>query len=115
MKYVNDVLAQDPNNFDALVYKSLLYMSQHHFADGLTVAQQAQKINPYNAYIYGLMVDGNVEMGHYDSAVKYADKMVSIRPDLTSYSRISYLREIFGDYKGAIDAMSAGSRSRRSR
>ena len=105
MKYINDALTQDPNNFDALVYKSLIYMSQHHFADGLTVAHQAQQVNPYNAYIYGLLVDGNVEMGSYDSAVKYADKMVSIRPDLTSYSRVSYLREIFGDYKGSIDAM----------
>ena len=105
MKYINDALVQDPNNFDALVYKSLIYMSQHHFADGLTVAKQAAQVNPYNAYIYGLMVDGNVEMGSYDSAIKYADKMVSIRPDLTSYSRVSYVREIFGDYKGAIDAM----------
>lgn len=105
MKYVNIVLAQNPNNFDALVYKSLLYMSQHHFADGLVVAHQAQQINPYNAYIYGLLVDGNVEMGSYDSAVQFADKMVSVRPDLTSYSRVSYLREIFGDYKGAIEAM----------
>jgi tetratricopeptide (TPR) repeat protein len=31
--------------------------------------------------------------------------MVSVRPDLTSYSRVSYLREIFGDYSGAIKAM----------
>ena len=105
MKYVNVVLNQDPNNFDALVYKSLIYMSQHHFADGLAVAHQAQQVNPYNAYIYGLLVDGNVEMGKYDSAIVNADKMVSIRPDLTSYSRVSYLREIYGDYKGAIDAM----------
>jgi hypothetical protein len=39
-------------------------------------------------------VDGNVEMGNYDSAVAFADKMVALRPDLTSYSRVSYLREI---------------------
>jgi len=31
--------------------------------------------------------------------------MVSIRPDMRSYSRISYLREIHGDYPGAINAM----------
>ena len=80
-------------------------MSQHHFADGLVTAQQARAINPYNAYIYGLLVDGNVEMGRYDSAIVYADKMVSVRPDLTSYSRISYLREIRGDYAGSIKAM----------
>jgi tetratricopeptide (TPR) repeat protein len=31
--------------------------------------------------------------------------MESVRPDIRSYSRISYLREIYGDYKGAIEAM----------
>lgn len=30
---------------------------------------------------------------------------MSIRPDLRSYSRISYLREIYGDLDGAIEAM----------
>jgi tetratricopeptide (TPR) repeat protein len=85
--------------------KALLYMSQHHFSDGLAVAEHAQKINPYNAFVYGILVDGNVEMGNYAKAVEYADKMVSIRPDLRSYSRISYLREIHGDNEGAIEAM----------
>lgn len=105
MKYINRVLTIEPENFYGLVFKSLIYLSQHHFAEGLNIAYKAKEINPANAYVYGLLVDGNVEMGHYDSAVKYADKMVSIRPDLTSYSRVSYLREIFGDYPGSIKAM----------
>ncbi len=105
MKYVNNVLKISPKDFNALVFKSLIFMSQHHFQDGLNAAYEAQSVNPYNAYVYGLLVDGHVEMGHYDSAVIYSDKMVSIRPDLTSYSRVSYLREIYGNYEGAIDAM----------
>lgn len=105
MKYVNNILKVDSANFNALVYKSLIFLSQHHFAEGLAAAQNAQKVNPYNAYVYGLMVDGYVEMGQYDSAVANADRMVAIRPDLTSYSRVSYLREIFGNYKASIDAM----------
>jgi tetratricopeptide (TPR) repeat protein len=105
LKYVNDVLKKDSTNFDALTLKSLVYLSQHHFSDGLAIAVKAQQINPYNAFIYGILVDGNVEMGNYDSAVSNSDKMVSIRPDLRSYSRISYLREIYGDYPGAIQAM----------
>ncbi len=105
MRHVGNVLKNDPNNFTALVFKSLIYLSQHHFADGLATAHKAQQINPYNNFVYGLLVDGNVEMGNYDSAVIYADKMVAVRPDLTSYSRVSYLREIFGDYKGSIQAM----------
>jgi tetratricopeptide (TPR) repeat protein len=105
MKYVNNVLKTDPTNFDALTFKALIYLSQHHFADGLAIAEKAKEINPYNAFIYGMVVDGNVEMGNYDSAVANSDRMVSIRPDLRSYSRISYLREIYGDYPGAIEAM----------
>jgi tetratricopeptide (TPR) repeat protein len=105
MKTANDVLKMDSTNFEALVFKSLIYLSQHHFADGLAAAQKAKQVNPYNAYVYGLMVDGYVEMGHYDSAIQCADQMVTIRPDLSSYSRLSYLREIHGDYTGAIQAM----------
>ncbi|GAC1426548.1 MAG: hypothetical protein NVS1B13_11510 [Flavisolibacter sp.] len=105
MKYVNQVLTKEPLNFTGLIFKSLIYLSQHHFAEGLDFAQQAQKVNPYNAYVYGLLVDGSVEMGNYTAAVENSDKMVSIRPDLRSYSRISYLREIHGDYPGAIEAM----------
>ena len=105
MKYINNVLDNEPDNFQALTLKSLLYMSQHHFADGLAIAEKAQKLNPYNGLIYGLLVDGNVEMGNYGEAVKNSDSMVSIRPDIRSYARISYLREIYGDYPGAIEAM----------
>jgi tetratricopeptide (TPR) repeat protein len=105
MKYVNEVLAKDPQNFEALVFKSLLYLSQHHFADGLALAEKAKEVNQYNAFVYGILVDGNVEMGNYAQAINDADKMVSIRPDMRSYSRISYLREIHGDYPGAIEAM----------
>jgi len=105
LTYVDNALAQDTANFEALILKSLLYLSQHHFADGLALAEKAKAANPYNAYVYGIAVDGNVEMGNYDSAVADADKMLSIRPDLRSYSRASYLREIYGDYPGAIEAM----------
>jgi tetratricopeptide (TPR) repeat protein len=99
------VLQLEPENFDALCLKSLVELSQHHFNEGLKTAIKAQKINPYNSFVYGLLVDGSVETGNYKAAVDYSDKMVSIRPDIRSYSRISYLREIHGDHRGAIEAM----------
>lgn len=105
MHYINNILSAQPKNFEALTLKSLLYLSQHHFADGLATATEARNINPYNAFVYGILVDGHVEMGNYDSAVMSAEKMMSIRPDLRSYARASYLREIYGDYPGAIEAM----------
>lgn len=105
MKYVNEVLEKEPTNFEALTFKSLIYLSQHHFAEGLGMVEKARDANPYNAFVHGIIVDGHVEMGNYKAAIDAADKMTSIRPDIRSYSRISYLREIHGDYPGAIEAM----------
>jgi tetratricopeptide (TPR) repeat protein len=105
MRCVDEVLKQEAKNFEALTFKAMILLSQHHFEEGLAVAEQAKQINPYNSFVYGLLVDANVELGHYEEAVACADKMVSIRPDNRSYSRIAYLREIHGDLNGAIDAM----------
>jgi tetratricopeptide (TPR) repeat protein len=105
MFYIDEVLAKDPSNFEALLYKAVVQLSQHDFAKAIETADKAKNINPYNAFVYGILVDGYVEMGEYDSAVVNSDRMISIRPDLRSYSRISYLREIHGDIPGAIEAM----------
>lgn len=105
LHYINKVLAIEPTHFEATMQKALVQLSQHHFEDGLNTAEKARQINPYNAFIYGILVDANVEMGRYDSAVAAADKMLSIRPDLRSYARSSYLREIYGDNPGAVEAM----------
>jgi tetratricopeptide (TPR) repeat protein len=111
LKLLNQILATETNNFDALCAKATALLSQHHFQDGADVAHKALIINPNNAFVYGILCDANLELGDYDTAVKMADKMVSIRPDIRSYTRISYLREIFGDYKGAIAAMQLATKS----
>ena len=91
--------------FRALSTKAGVELSLHEFAKAKKTGEQAVALNPYNAAIYGVLVDANVELGDYETAVQMADKMVSIRPDLRSYSRVSYLREIHGDVDGAIEAM----------
>ncbi len=106
---IDGVLAETSNNPDyhflALSLKATVLLSLHQFNEALEVGKQAIALNNYNAYIYGVLVDANVELGNYKEAVKMSDKMVSIRPDLRSYSRISYLREIHGEVDGAIEAM----------
>jgi tetratricopeptide (TPR) repeat protein len=105
MKCVNDVLKRNENNFEALSLKAMILLSEHHFAEALATAKKAVNINPYNAFVYGTLVDSYVEMGNYKAAVENLEKMISIRPDMRSYARVSYLREIHGDYPGAIEAM----------
>jgi tetratricopeptide (TPR) repeat protein len=101
---LDDVLQNEPKNFDALCCKATVLLSQHHFSDALIVANKALPLNPNSAFIYGLMCDANVELGNYPEAVKMCDKMISVRPDIRSYARVSYLREIHGDLPGAIEA-----------
>lgn len=91
--------------FQALSLKSAVLLNMHQFKDALDVAQKGVALNNYNSGIYGALVDANVEMGNYDEAVKDCDKMISIRPDLRSYSRASYLRQIYGQNAGAREAM----------
>ncbi len=99
------ILKNEPNNFEALCSKATVLLSQHHFTEGLAIAQKALPLNNNSAFIYGILCDANLELGDYKNATIMADKMVSIRPDIRSYARISYLREIYGDVPGAIEAI----------
>ncbi|OLY91440.1 Tetratricopeptide repeat-containing protein [Cnuella takakiae] len=103
--HLEQVLEKNPANFEALTMKALIQLSKHHFAAALETSTKAQKLNPHNAFLYGLMTDSYVELGQYDKAVASADQMVAIRPDMRSYARVAYLREIHGDMEGAITAM----------
>ena len=53
----------------------------------------------------GIIGDAQTELGRYDQAVATVQRMVDLRPDLASYSRVSYQRELHGDLSGAIAAM----------
>lgn len=91
--------------YQAMYMKASVQLSLHQFDKALVTGQQAADLNPYDAGIYGVLVDANVELGNYTKAVEMSDKMVSVRPDLRSYSRISYLRELHGQVDGALEAM----------
>jgi tetratricopeptide (TPR) repeat protein len=109
LKMLDKVINSKPEDsnilFESLSLKSAVLLNLHQFKEALAVAEEGRKLNAYNAGIYGALVDANVEMGNYGDAVKDCDQMLTIRPDLRSYSRASYLRQIYGDNKGAIDAM----------
>lgn len=94
-----------PDNYQGLKLQAAVQLNYHRFSEALQTAQRAQAINPRDHEVYGEMVDALVELGDYQRAVDTAQKMVDLRPDTASYSRISYLRALHGDTKGAIVAM----------
>jgi tetratricopeptide (TPR) repeat protein len=98
-------LTRQPDNVDALIGQGVLRLAQHDFDGALAVGERAAQLSPMTARAQGVVVDALTELGRYDEAVAAAQRMVDLRPDLASLSRVSYQRELRGDVDGAIDAM----------
>ncbi len=98
-------LAHDPQQLDAVIGRGMLSLALHDFRGALALGMRAQALNPYKAASLGVQVDALVELGRYAEAVTTLQQMVDLRPDLQSYSRVSYLRELHGDVPGALAAM----------
>lgn len=94
-----------PDDYDAMKLRAKLLLTFHRFEEGISEAQRAQRINPNDHDVYGALTDGYVELGRYKEAIAAAQKMVDLRPDAISYSRVAYLRSLHGDTEGAIAAM----------
>ena len=104
---LNEALKRDPQNVEALIGAGTLANARHQFREALQLGEQAKAINPTVPRIYGVIADAQTELGLYDDAVQTLQTMIDMRPDLSSYSRISYARELHGDLAGAVEAMQA--------
>jgi len=99
----------DKTNFEALSVQASLFANLHQFEKAEQTARAALAQNPYSSFAQGVLVDALVELGRYEEAVQACDKLLALRPDLRSYSRASYLRELHGDLPGAIIAMTSAA------
>jgi tetratricopeptide (TPR) repeat protein len=102
---LKEAVDNDPQNAEALSGMGALCLARHEFQDALKWGKRAVEANPYKAAAFGVIGDAQIELGQYDEAVATIQKMVNLRPDLSSYSRVSYIRELMGDVPGAIEAM----------
>jgi tetratricopeptide (TPR) repeat protein len=101
----HQALAADGDDVEAIVGLGTLALARHEFAVALEWGERARVLEPYHAAAYGVIGDAQVELGRYDDAAETVQAMVNLRPDLGSYSRVSYLRELMGDREGALLAM----------
>jgi len=93
------------NDVDALLGEGTLALARHDFAGALVLGRRAARVNPYDADVYGVIGDAQLELGEYDRAFATFQTMVDTKPELASYARASYARELQGDVPGAIAAM----------
>lgn len=93
----------DPTAAAAL--RSAIAAGRHDFAAAQTQAELAISGNPNEPLYYGLLADALIELGQYEAATAAVQTMVDLRPDFAAYSRIAYLRELYGDIAGAKEAL----------
>lgn len=84
-----------------------LALARHQFHAALEWGERARQLSPDRIYAYGVIADAQIELGQYAEAVETLQTMVDLRPDMSSYSRISYIRELNGDTDGALEMMQA--------
>ncbi|HLY19987.1 MAG TPA: tetratricopeptide repeat protein [Bryobacteraceae bacterium] len=112
---VHAALATDSNDYEALRLRSQIELERHNFTKVAEYSRELTASAPDDPWNWGTLGDSLMELGQYDKAADAYQRMVSLRPDLSSYNRASYYRFVAGDAAGAIEVMkqaiNAGSRS----
>jgi tetratricopeptide (TPR) repeat protein len=102
---LQEALRLDRNDLIATAGLGQLALSRHQFRRALALGLRAKAISPTTAGVYGVIGDADLELGRYRHAFAAFDRMNAIKPDVASYARVSYARELRGDTAGAQRAM----------
>src|SRR5437660_8058745 len=94
-----------PRDLLATTGLGTLGLSRHRFHRALALGRRASALSRSTARTYGLVGDALVELGRYREAFDAFDTMARLRPSLAAYARVSYARELLGNWRGAVSAM----------
>jgi tetratricopeptide (TPR) repeat protein len=101
-----------PNaNVEAFAGMASLAAARHDFSGALRWAERARAANPYNATVRAILGDALIELGRYQEAFAQFQRMIDLRPDVSTYARVSYAQELQGNVPGAVRAMEAAYRA----
>jgi tetratricopeptide (TPR) repeat protein len=98
-------LSLAPRDLLATTGLGSLALSRHRFGEALALGRRARALSPSTARTYGVIGDALVELGRYGQAFAAFDTMARLKPSLAAYARVSYARELLGDWRGAVSAM----------
>jgi tetratricopeptide (TPR) repeat protein len=98
-------LQLNPRDAAAVTGMGTLALARHDFRGALGFGERARRLAPFVVKPYGVVVDAEVELGRYSQAARTLQRMVDLQPNLASYARVSYFRELHGDLTGAIQSM----------
>lgn len=106
-KVLDAVAVNNPGNDEILAKRAEVANGRHDFKKGYEFITEALVKNGNTAGYYGIKSDSEIELGKYDDALATLQKMVDIKPNFSSFSRVAYQRELHGDSEGALEALAA--------
>jgi tetratricopeptide (TPR) repeat protein len=102
---LGEALSQSPRDLIATAGLGQLALSRHRFREALVLGLRAKRISPTTAGVFGVIGDAEIELGRYRQAFRTFDHMAALKPDVASYARVSYARELIGHVRAAERAM----------
>ena len=101
-----------PENIPGLQLRALVLMNDHKFEEARKIGDAILSRQPQDTIALGTVSDALLELGQFEQAAEFTQRMVTARPDMASYSRASYFRWLQGDNATAKafirDALKAG-------
>ncbi len=86
----------------AMAGMAWVHGGRHEFDLSKLWAGKALALDPGNATSHGIIGDAAVELGDYDGAFVHYQKMMDLRPDLSSWSRGAHLLWLTGKQSRAV-------------
>jgi tetratricopeptide (TPR) repeat protein len=104
---VNDVLARDPADYEALRLRTEIAMEKHEFARVAEYSEEMTRFAADDPGAWGFLGDALMELGQYRRAGEAYARMIALKPALASFNRVAWHRFVTGDAKAAIELMNA--------
>ena len=78
-----------PSHYEARRMLAAVLLSQHRFGEAIAEANRTRAADPRDAWNYGAIGDGYMELGDYDRAFDAFDRMGQLAPGPSAYARTS--------------------------
>lgn len=103
---VDSAFKLDATQIEAHRVQVWALLGKHEFAQALTKVQALNQKMPDDLMTYAMLADAQIELGKYKDAEQSTQWLLDIRPGtVIGLTRAAYLRELFGDWEGAISLM----------
>ena len=97
-----EALRLTPTKPEAMTGLAWVFGGRHQFDQSIEWANKALAARADIPEAYGIIGDAELELGRYDDALEHYQKMMDLRPDLSSWSRGAHLLWITGNKSKAM-------------